>query len=36
VTEGRGALEKEIESLTETLEIVRMEADEAYARELAE
>lgn len=34
--EGRGAMEKEIEALTEKLEILRMEADEAYARELAE
>jgi collagen type V/XI/XXIV/XXVII alpha len=29
-------LEKEIEALTETLERTRIEADEAYARELAE
>jgi collagen type V/XI/XXIV/XXVII alpha len=34
--EGRGALEKEVEALTERLEVVRMEADEAYARELAQ
>ncbi|KAM0283811.1 hypothetical protein ACHAO9_009533 [Fusarium lateritium] len=32
----RRALEKEIEALTETLERTRIEADEAYARELAE
>ncbi|OAA39474.1 hypothetical protein NOR_06312 [Metarhizium rileyi] len=34
--EGKGAMEKEIEALSEKLELVRMEADEAYARELAE
>lgn len=34
--EGRGAVEKEMEALTDKLEAVRMEADEAYARELAE
>ncbi|KAG8428212.1 hypothetical protein J3459_005941 [Metarhizium acridum] len=34
--EGRAAMEKEIEALTDKLEAVRMEADEAYARELAE
>jgi len=32
----RRALEKEIEALTETMERTRLEADEAYARELAE
>ncbi|KAF4452752.1 hypothetical protein F53441_4464 [Fusarium austroafricanum] len=31
----RRALEKEIEALTETMERTRLEADEAYARELA-
>jgi collagen type V/XI/XXIV/XXVII alpha len=37
VTEGeRRALQKEIEALTEKLDNVRLEADEAYARELAQ
>ncbi|KAM0339390.1 hypothetical protein ACHAPU_010955 [Fusarium lateritium] len=37
VTMGeRRALEKEIEALTETLDRIRLEADEAYAHELAE
>ncbi|KHN96551.1 uncharacterized protein MAM_05494 [Metarhizium album ARSEF 1941] len=34
--EHRGAMEKEIEALKKKLEALRMEADEAYARELAE
>lgn len=31
----RRALEKAIEALTDNLDMLRMEADEAYARELA-